>query len=648
MSNPSHANDLRSLFAARTSDKDTMSIMEYLELCSQDPMAYSTAPQRMLKAIGEAVVVDTSKDPRLSRIFMNSTIRTYPGFADGFFGLEDTIEQIVSYFRHAAQGLEEKKQVLYLMGPVGSAKSSLAERLKELMEVHPIYVLEYEGKVSPIFENPLGLFATNEQREFVASKFKIPLHRLRGIASAWALKRLDEANGDFSKFSVRKMYPSKLRNIGVMKTEPGDENNQDISSLVGKVDIRQLEHFSQNDADAYSFSGGLNRTTQGMLEFVEMFKAPIKVLHPLLTATQEGNYTGTEAISAIPYEGTILAHSNESEWEQFKNNPNNVAFIDRVYIIKAPYCKRLSEEVDIYRKLINSSELSGKPMAPQTLEFLAETILSTRLTPQANSTMYSKIRVYNGEDIRESDPKAKSMHEYKEFAGIDEAMTGLSTRFAYKVLSKAFNKDPEEISADPIRLIMVLEESIKKEQFPKEKEAEVLSYIEAQKGRYADYLGKVIQTAYIESYSEYGQNVFDRYLEKADHWIQNKDYKDPDTGILMNRDSINAELERLEKPAGISNPKDFRHEVVNFCLRFKASNGGKNPVWTSYEKLKEVIERRMFANLDEILPVISFEAKKDGDIQKKHEGFVERMKALGYTERQTRMHTDWFIRLRNA
>ena len=129
--------------------------------------------------------------------------------------------------------------------------------------------------------------------------------------SPWCLKRLDEFDGDISKFRVQKLMPSRLRQIGIAKTEPGDENNQDISSLVGKVDIRKLELHSQNDPDAYSYSGGLNRANQGMLEFVEMFKAPIKMLHPLLTATQEGNYIGTENIGAIPFQGIIMAHSNE-------------------------------------------------------------------------------------------------------------------------------------------------------------------------------------------------------------------------------------------------------------------------------------------------------------------------------------------------
>ena len=303
--------DIRDLFSSAYARerRETMSLHDYLEGCRTDPGMTASAAERMIAAIGEPVVVDTSKDPRLGRVFLNRTIKVYPTMA-GFFGMEDTIQRVVSYFQHAAQGLEERKQILYLLGPVGGGKSSLAERLKALMETQPIYVLAAGDEMSPVFESPLGLFRPEQMGAVLEERYGIPLRRLTGICSPWAAKRLDSFDGDISRFSVVKLFPSKLRQIAVAKTEPGDENNQDISTLVGKVDIRKLENFSQHDPDAYSYSGGLNRTTQGLLEFVEMFKAPIKVLHPLLTATQEGNYVGTENIGALPYQGVVLAHSN--------------------------------------------------------------------------------------------------------------------------------------------------------------------------------------------------------------------------------------------------------------------------------------------------------------------------------------------------
>ncbi|PTQ90138.1 PrkA family serine protein kinase [Agitococcus lubricus] len=617
---------------------------QYLTLCKNDPTAYATAAERLLMAIGEPEVIDTSRDARLSRIFSNKVIRRYPAFSE-FYGMEDAVEKIVSYFRHAAQGLEEKKQVLYLLGPVGGGKSSLAERLKSLMEKTPFYAI----KGSPINESPLGLFNVEEDGDILEQDYGIPKRYLRGIMSPWAVKRLQEFGGDISKFKVVKIYPSILHQLAISKTEPGDENNQDISALVGKVDIRKLEDFPQNDADAYSFSGGLCKANRGLMEFVEMFKAPIKVLHPLLTATQEGNYNGTEAIGPIPFDGVILAHSNESEWQNFRNNKHNEAFIDRIFIVKVPYCLRVSEEIQIYQKLVDGSSLKTASCAPDTLRMLAQFTVLSRLKDPDNSSIYSKMRIYDGENLKDTDPRAKSHQEYKDAAGVDEGMTGLSTRFAFKILSKVFNYDHAEVAANPVHLLHVLETQIEQEQYANDTQARYLRFIkEFLAPRYVEFIGKEIQTAYLESYSEYGQNIFDRYVQYADFWIQDQEFRDPDTGEIFNRQALNEELEKIEKPAGISNPKDFRNEVVNFVLRARANYNGKNPTWLSYEKLRAVIEKKMFSNTEDLLPVISFNPKANKNDQQKHQDFVRRMVERGYTEKQVRLLCEWYLRFRKA
>ncbi|MDO9180725.1 MAG: PrkA family serine protein kinase [Agitococcus sp.] len=617
---------------------------QYLNLCKSDPTAYATAAERLLSAIGEPEVVDTSKDARLSRMFSNKMIRRYPAFHE-FYGMEDAIEQIVAYFRHAAQGLEEKKQILYLLGPVGGGKSSLAERLKSLMEKSSFYAI----KDSPINESPLGLFSIEEDGDILEEDYGIPKRYLRGIMSPWAVKRLQEFGGDISKFKVVKISPSILHQLAISKTEPGDENNQDISALVGKVDIRKLEDYPQNDADAYSFSGGLCKANRGLMEFVEMFKAPIKVLHPLLTATQEGNYNGTEAIGPIPFDGVVLAHSNEAEWQNFRHNKHNEAFIDRIFIVKVPYCLRVSEEILIYQKLVDNSSLSLSPCAPDTLKMLAQFTVLSRLKDPENSSIYSKMRIYDGENLKDTDPRAKSHQEYKDAAGVDEGMTGLSTRFAFKILSKVFNYDHSEVAANPVHLLHVLETQIEQEQFANDTQARYLRFIkEFLAPRYVEFIGKEIQTAYLESYSEYGQNIFDRYVQYADFWIQDQEFRDPDTGEIFNRQSLNEELEKIEKPAGISNPKDFRNEVVNFVLRARANYNGKNPSWVSYEKLRAVIEKKMFSNTEDLLPVISFNPKANKGDQQKHQDFVRRMTDRGYTEKQVRLLCEWYLRFRKA
>lgn len=637
--------------------KEEMSLLKFLEGCKEDPSFYASAHERLITAIGKPELVDTGKDDVLGRIFSNRIIRRYPAFEDGFFGMEIVIENIVSFLTRAAQGLHEKKSILYLLGPVGGGKSSLLERLKELFEREPFFALKANDEISPIFESPLGLFSPQNQHNILVDRFGIPVRKIPVTMSPWAKKRLDEFDGDIEKFTVVKLFPSVLDQIGIAVTDPGDENNQDVSALVGKTDIRKLEEFSQNDPDSYSFSGGLCLACQGFLEFREMFKAPIKTLNPLLFATQEGNYKGTEGISAIPFNGIVIAHSNESEWVAFKGNNRNEAFIDRIHLVKVPYVLRVSEEVKIYRKLINESELAEKPLAPDTLKMLARFSVLSRFKKfdaesesKNGSSWCAKMRVYDGERIKDTHPNAKSLQEYRDAAGIDEGMNGISTRFAFKVLARTFNFDPEEIAANPVHLLFILGEAIKAEQFTEEIENLLIGTFlkDIVTVEFREELEKIIRSAFVESYAEVGQNIFDRYIQYADFWCDDKDFRDPDTGAMFKVEQLNIDLEKIEKPAGIGNPKDFRNEVVKYALKYKASNDGKMLPWDSYEKMREVVEKRMFANVEDLIPVISFEKKRSEEEEEKHKGFVDRMTAKGFTEKQVRTLVDWHLRVKKS
>ena len=252
---------------------EEFTLQEFLTICQQDRNAYANAAERLLTAIGEPVMVDTAQESRMSRLFSNRVIARYPAFEE-FYGMEEAIEQIVSYLKHAAQGLEEKKQILYLLGPVGGGKSSLAERLKALMQRVPIYILSANGERSPVNDHPLCLFNPQEDAAILEKEYAIPRRYLGTIMSPWAAKRLQEFGGDITKFKVVKVWPSILAQIGIAKTEPGDENNQDISALVGKVDIRKLEHFAQNDPDAYGYSGALCISPHSLMPWVARHSAP--------------------------------------------------------------------------------------------------------------------------------------------------------------------------------------------------------------------------------------------------------------------------------------------------------------------------------------------------------------------------------------
>jgi serine protein kinase len=298
---------------------------------------------------------------------------------------------------------------------------------------------------------------------------------------------------------------------------------------------------------------------------------------------------------------------------------------------------------------LKNSELHGAKCAPETLDMLSKFCVLTRLREHENSNLYSKMRVYDGENIKEADPKAKSPQEYHDAAGVDEGMNGVSTRFAFKVLSETFNHDLEEVAADPVHLMYVLEQAVKREQYGEETEKNYLDFIKSELApRYAEFIGNEIQKAYLESYTEYGQNLFDRYIAYADAWIEEQDFKDPDTGQIFNREILETELGKIEKPAGVANAKDFRNEVVKFALRHRANNDGNNPSWTSYEKLRDVIEKRMFGQVEDLLPVISFGSKKDSDSDRKHAEFVDRLEERGYTQRQVRRLVEWYMRVNKA
>jgi serine protein kinase len=499
-------------------------------------------------------------------------------------------------------------------------------------------------RMSPVFESPLSLFSVSEHGELFEQEFGIGSSYLgKTVLSGWAQEKLREFDGDITKFSVAKVYPSKASQTAIMKIEPGDDNNQDVSVLVGKTDLRKLDRFSQNHPYSYSYSGGLNRTNQGLMEFAEMFKANLKVLNPLLMATQDRSYNGTESIPSMPYGGIVLSHSNQSEWTNFRNNKTNEAFLDRVCVIKVPYCLRVNEEEQIYQKMLKGSTMRNAPIAPQTLKMLAQFMVLTRLVEPSNSTMNAKMRVYNGEAVKDTMPNAKPIEEYRMAAGVEEGMSGMSTRFAFKIISKCLDLRPDERQANPVDLMFVLEEAIRLEHLPEETAKRYNYFIREYLHRdYFTFLEKELRAAYLDSSDTFGQNMFERYVLFAEAWLDDTQCRDPETHVLLNRSQLNEQLEAIERPASVMNVKDFRHEIVNYVLRYRAKNGGNAPRWSEYTKIKDVIEKKMFAATENIMPVISFGPKSSDELATKHNKFIERMVERGYTENQIQLLVAWW------
>lgn len=621
-----------------------MSMEEYLELCKKDKSAYANPWERLLKAIGEPQIIDYSKDPKLRNVFENMPMPRYPGFSD-FYGIEEAAHQIVSFVRSAAQGGEESKQILYLLGPVGGGKSSLAKRLTQLMEQEPFYAI----KGSPVFDNPLSAFDARQHGKLLEDAYHIDPRYLKTGLSPWALQELKKHDGDLRQFRIVKMYPSIKEQLGISRVEAGDKNNQDVSAIIGKVDLSKLEDgLSQHDPRAYGYSGGLNRGNRGIMEYVEMFKSPIDTLNPLLAATQDRQYNGTEAIGALPFEGVILAHSNEAEWGKFRNDKTNEAFIDRVKIIKVPYALRLTEEQKIYEQYVRNSQLVTAPVAPGTLEMQAQFSVLTRLAePEDRSSLETKMKVYDGD--KTNDAKAKTLRAYREEAyklGHREGMTGWSVRDSFKVLSDTYNLHAAEgeVAASPIDLMYVLARTIKSHDLPNETRDRYLTILDTiLKPEYAKTVEKELKQALVESYQSYGQNIFERYVAYAELSLEEADdHIDPFTKTPINKAAIVKELQGIEKPASVSNPESFRSEVVRFVTRFQRDNNGEMPDWRSYRKFADAVESKIFQNTKDLMPLVSFGPKANSEDEKKHADFVDRMVQRGYTPRQVRQVTQWF------
>lgn len=613
-----------------------LTLEEYLKGCKTDPLMYATASERLLAAIGDPEQIDTRNHERLGRIFSNQSISIYNAFKE-IYGLESPLKDLVSFVKHAAQGLEERKQILYLLGPVGSSKSTIVRILKKLMESVPFYAI----KGSPIYDNPLSLFSLEDSKAL-----GIPERYLGVIPSPWLTKRIKELDGDISQLKVVKLFPNEANQVAISHIEPGDENNQDISSLVGKLNIREIGEYNVDDPDAYSFSGGLCQGNRGIVEFAEMFKSPIKSLNPLLEATQSGFYKGTESIAAIPFDGIIIAHSNESEWQKFRTDKRNEALIDRIFITRIPYSLRYSEEQKIYEKMLKESSLSEAPCAPKTLETLAQFSVLSRLVTTKHGQLETKMKVYNGESLKAKNIEAKSVYEYQKEAHdseFEEGFFGQSTRFAFKVLAQTFNYDQNEVAANPLHLLFILEDRVRQEHLNPDDEQRLLIITGWLSAEFLKFLDGEIKKAYIESYDDYGQNIFDRYIIYADNWLSEEDYRDPLSNMLMTSKELEDFLEEVETPAGISNAKDFRNEVVKFCLRHQGKNDGKNPRWSSYQKIREVIEAKIFSNIEDMLPIISNTSQGTAKDKEHHEDFVNRMMEGGYTRNQIHVLISWYI-----
>ncbi|HOQ06458.1 MAG TPA: PrkA family serine protein kinase [Clostridiales bacterium] len=598
--------------------------LDYLEIVRKNPEVAMLAHQRIYNLIIKAgvEVVRTDEDPRLRRIYGNDIIKKYK-FFENFYGIDKTIMNIVRYFHSAAMAGEESRQVLYLVGPVGSGKSSIMEEIKRALEAsQEIYAL----KGCPMQEEPLHLVPHHLRNRFE----EILNVKIEGDLCPVCRYRLkNEYNGRYEDFPVIKTGFSVSGRKGIGVVPPVDPNNQDTSVLIGSVDISKIDLYPEDDPRVLSLNGAFNVGNRGVVEFIEVFKNETEYLHAMITATQEKYIPSPGKGPMIYFDGVILAHSNEAEWNKFKSDHTNEAILDRIVKIEVPYCLELNEEIKIYEKILKKSRFKAH-IAPHTIEVASMFAILTRLAPSSKVDLMTKLKIYNGEEIVEKGMTRKiDIMELREEAP-REGMTGISTRFIMKALDTALSES-EANCINPISVMEMLIRSVKELSISDEEKNKYVRFIQDQvKKEYNKILEKEITRAFIYGYREQAESLFNNYLDHAEAYINRTRIKDPNTGEELEPDE--KFMRSIEEQIGITeaSAKGFRSDVTAYMF-FVMRNGGKLN-YCSYEPLKEAIEKKLTASVRELSRIITKAKVRDEEQNRKYNTMVAEMKRNGYCD----------------
>lgn len=600
-------------------------LLEYLQIIKQNPELTRLAHERLYSLITMPGVhiIKTEDHSRLRRIYGNSTIKRYNFFEEEFYGIDRTIMDIVRYFYSAAMRGEEARQVLYLVGPVGSGKSSLMESLKRALENSPpIYVI----KDCPMREEPLHLIPKHMRRQFeelLGCKIEgdlCPICRYRLV---------NDYHGEYERFPVVTSDFSIRSRKGIAVVPPVDPNNQDTSVLVGSVDISRMDLYSEDDPRVLSLNGAFNTGNRGIVEFIEVFKNDVEYLHTIITATQEKSIPSPGKGAMIYFDGIILAHSNEAEWNKFKADHTNEAILDRIVKIEVPYCLELDQEVRIYNKILKKSNFTAH-IAPHTIAIASMFAVISRLTPSNKVDMVTKMRIYNGEEIVQKDASKKvDIQELKDEAG-REGFTGISTRFIMKAIDNAL-AESEHDCINPITVMEALVKSVKSTDMAEDERNRLLGYIQDSiKKEYHRILEKEVTQAFIYGYREQAETLFNNYLDHAEAFVNKVKLKDMNTGEELEPDQ--KFMESIEAQIGLTGAaaRGFRQDVTAYMFSLLRNN--QTISYGSYEPLKEAIEKKLTSSVRELSRVVTQAKVRDSEQNQKYNAMVEEMKRNGYCD----------------
>ena len=610
--------------AARESSLWRGSFLEYLERVREDPSITKLAHARiydMLTAAGSTEILDTD-DAGVKRLFKDEPVRVYNFFAEEFFGIERTVAQIVRYFHSAALKGEESRQVLYLMGPVGSGKTSLVERLQRgLEQLDRVYAIEG----CPMQEEPLHLLPRHLRREF---EKMLGVHIEGDLCPVCRYRLKDEFGTKYEDVPIVMRSFSKRNRAGIGVVPPVDPNNQDTSVLIGSEDISKLDRYSEGDPRVLDLNGALNVGNRGIVEFIEVFKNEIEYLHAMITATQEKVIPAPGRHGMVYVDTVIVAHSNEAEWQKFKADHTNEAILDRIVVVKVPYNLRLSEEVRIYQKIIRHSDFHAH-VAPHTLELASMFAILSRLEPTPKCDLMTKLKLYSGEEVIEKGRTKKiDVRELREDTK-REGLSGISTRFIMKALDNALSDNATGSCINPINVREALISMVKETDLPDDTRKQYLEFLQDTLHKeYLELLEKEITKAFVYSYQDQAESLFQNYLDHAEAYVNKTRVKDRNTKEELQPDE--AFLKSIEEQIAIigSAAEGFRQEVIAYL--WSASRRSVKVTYQSYEPLREAIEKRLMTSVRDISRIITKARMRDEEQTGKYNAMVQSLIDNGY------------------
>ena len=600
------------------------SFIDFLEKVKEEPEIADPAHKRLYDAlVDHGVNVMSDSDPRKRRIFDGENVKVYDYFKDEFFGAEIVVAKIMRFLKSAAKRGEESRQVLLLMGPVGAGKSAITEHIKRSLEGISYFHIENDPqKGNPLQLVPRGL------REAFEEELSV---RIDGdVSPPVRHSLLHDLKGKYENFNIVETSFSQRGRRGIASVPPMDANSQDVSVLIGSEDISKLDLYAEDDARVLSLNGAFNVGNRGIVEFVEIFKNEIEFLHTIITATQEKRVPSPGKNDMIYFDGVILAHCNEAEWNKFKSENTNEAILDRIVRVNVPYCLEVSEETKIYEKLLGLSDFDGH-IAPHTLEIASMFAVLSRLHPSNKVDALTKMKLYDGQDVIERGTVKKiDINDLRDEVR-DEGMTGISTRFIMKAIDAALS-DSDKQMITPISLRDALIKQVKDQIIAEDSRSAYLQILQkVLHDEYLSILEKEITKAFVSAYDEQAEALFNNYLDHAEAFVNSSKVKDRVTNEEMIPDE--KFMESIEEQIGITGlAKDsFRADITAYM--FSMLRRGEDIDWRSYGPLKEAIENRLTASVKDISRIVTKSKSRDKKQQGKYNEMVKTLiDEYGYNE----------------